>query len=657
VLPATDEGDYEVTVPMTVFNDPRPFRSEVVVGRTTTFEAGGSELNALRRFIGGQDAPMRIAVDQLGLFGLDDSERTEFVTPEGSIAANGWADDPTYAWDAPENAVSESWGLGPDDHNAADVDREAVADALQLLPQTRLSDRFLPVVGWFYAAPLRPYIMEWAGEVPQLSVTGDTEAGKTATLEHLSRLFGGSGEVLSASASYFSLMMNFAASTAFPVVIDEYKPADMADSKVDAFHEYLRKSTRGAAETRGRKDMGVDTYPLNSPVAIAGEQAVSGPAEERRLVATNFSRRSTNRHTDTCEAFARLAGLTYEHEDGEIEHFDGVSLGDHALAYYRFVTGLEGEELRAAWDRAGDRVRGVLTNLGGPAEDVKNAEFRALQTVAFGLGTYRAFADEFNVDVTEDPAGVTDAAIESALRYLVTGGRGADDQRARRSSHVDRLLAVMARAAYGEDPYLVEGEHYAVTNEGLPDELLCIKLSPAFDAVRRYARDHDVADADLLDSVNDYRSRLRDATGSEESVVADTSKVVRGLARTIAFDVGQAMATVDGFDRDMFGEREPNKYVAAGVDPDHMVEAVAASDEALEEAARTQAERVAAVRETFQELAEKDHDGDGATRGKIAERTAAEHDVDPERTQERLNQMLRDGEAIEIDDGRLIPSR
>lgn len=101
---------------------------------------------------------------------------------------------------------------------------------------------------------------------------------------------------------------------------------------------------------------------------------------------------------------------------------------------------------------------------GDPAEDVKDAEFKALQTVAFGLGIYRTFADEHGVDATGE-AGITDEAIASALPRLVAGGLGPDDYRAKRSSHTDRLLGLLARAAYADD-YLVEDEHYSFVYEG-----------------------------------------------------------------------------------------------------------------------------------------------------------------------------------------------
>jgi hypothetical protein len=572
VHPNTSEEAYEVTVPTTTFNDPRSFRDRVVIGWSTTFEAGKKVLNKLRRFVAGQNAPHRVGVEQIGLYGLGPNDRSEWVTPKGSITADGWTDDPKRAFDGRDTPVSRGWALDPD---VASYDADEVAKALRLLPQTRLSDRFIPVLGWYYAAPLRPYIMQWEGEFNQLNITGDTGSGKTATIGLLNQLFGGGREPLSATATSFSVMSSFAASNAMPVVFDEYKPADMADYEVSRFLEYYRKSSRGAVETRGNRDMSVDSYPLRAPVAIAGEQAINGPAEERRSIATAFSTRAVSKHSSTRRAFAELAGLSFEHSDGEVEHFQGVSPKHHALAYYRFIAGLDADDLRESWHKSERRVRECLAEIGGDvADEVRDAEFRALQTVALGVGTYRAFAHEHGVDATESPVNLTTETVNDALRYLATGSSGRT--RTRRLTHLDRLLGLMARAAYAEN--LEEGTHYTFVDEGKPDELLAIKLAPAFDETRRYARDHDVRGEDLLDSATDYRGRLADAAEQDDSVVVDTSRQVRGLNRSVVIHVGRAMETVDGFDRDMFRPEKANKHVGVGVDPDTLTEAHAAAD-------------------------------------------------------------------------------
>jgi energy-coupling factor transporter ATP-binding protein EcfA2 len=657
VHPSTSEEAYEVTVPTTTFNDPRSFRDRVVIGLSTTFEAGSKVLNKLRRFVAGQDAPYRVGVEQVGLYGLDDDEQTEWVTPSGSITAEGWAAEPQYAFDGRDTAVSRGWSLEPTEDG---YDREAVAETLRLLPRTRLSERFIPVLGWYYAAPLRPYIMRWEGEFNQLNVTGDTGSGKTTTLGVLNQLFGGDREPLSATATSFSIMSSFAASNAMPVVFDEYKPSDMADYEVNRFHEYYRKSSRGAVETRGNRDMSVDSYPLRAPVAVAGEQAISGPAEERRSVASAFSTRAIEKHSTTREAFAQLAGLSYEDASGEIEHFDGIDPRHHAAGYYRFITGLDAGELHDMWLTAEERVRECLAQMGGDvADEVRDAEKRALQTVVFGVGIYRSFADEHNVDEAVTLENVT-TDVKVALEYLVGGNNG--QSRGGRSSHVDRLLGLMARVAYAET--LEEGTHYTFVDEGEPDELLAIKLGPAFDETRRYARDHDVRGEDLLDSANDYRGRLADAAERDDSVIVDTSRQVWGLTRSVVIHVGRAMETIDGFDRDMFFPEETNKHVGVGVNPDMLSEAHAAADggadadteNELERAHHTQQERVTIISDALRTLADRAEDNEGVSRDEIAEFVQENHGIEPDTTHSRLNQFVRDGkQAYETDEDRLLP--
>jgi hypothetical protein len=218
----------------------------------------------------------------------------------------------------------------------------------------------------------------------------------------------------------------------------------------------------------------------------------------------------------------------------------------------------------------------VLTDMGsGVPDDVGDTEFRALQTVGFGIGIYRAFADEHGVSASSDPMCVTNEALHAALRRLVTRGDESTKRR-QRSSHVDGLLGLVSRVAAAE--YIEEGEHYRFVNEGRPDELLCVRLDETFDNVRRYARDYDLRGEDLLDTADDYRSRLRDDAETDGSVVIDSARQVRGLNRAIAFHVGRAMETVEGFDRDMFGDREPNKYAGFGVEADRMTEANIAAD-------------------------------------------------------------------------------
>jgi len=67
VVPGTGEESYDLTVATKVFNDARRFRDNIVTGLTTTFEGGPSDLNELRKLVGGQDAPVRTGTHHMGL--------------------------------------------------------------------------------------------------------------------------------------------------------------------------------------------------------------------------------------------------------------------------------------------------------------------------------------------------------------------------------------------------------------------------------------------------------------------------------------------------------------------------------------------------------------------------------------------------------------
>ena len=84
-------------------------------------------------------------------------------------------------------------------------------------------------------------------------------------------------------------------------------------------------------------------------------------------------------------------------------------------------------------------------------------------------------------------------------------------------------MGLLGRAAAAD--YVEPGKHYTVIENGMNDTReLRIRLSTAFDQVRRYARDHDVRGEDLLDSVNDYRARIRDNAEDPNGYVTTTSQ-------------------------------------------------------------------------------------------------------------------------------------
>lgn len=521
------EGEpYIVCADPTTLIDTRKFKETVLVGWSTTFDGKQEDLNAIKQFVAAQDAPLRRGTEHIGLHG------NEWVVPGGSLTADGWADDPENVFEAANTPLANKCALEPS--MGADYDLEDVREILRLLPKTRLTERFLPAMGWFYAAATRPYIQSWEGEFNILAVTGDSGAGKTASLEMLWESFGVDGDLLRADGTTFPKMRALATSNALPIIFDEYKPADMAGYIVDGFHSLLRTSTRGGIEEKGRPDGSVVGHELLAPAVISGEQALRGTAEERRTLQTNFSRQASVGGSPESEAFTKLTG-------GDLggEFVKGYDLTQHALAYYQWILDQPEPGLKHHWRTARDRTAVVIDDLG--IGDLDDMRFQAIQTLVYGCRLYQSFARDMGVE--DVPVG--DREIERAMKYILNERTSTEHV-----SNLDRLLELAGRASSAG--YLHRGEHFEIVAENEPDEELRIKLSLVYDQLRRYARDHDIQDADLLDSGNDYRSRISEAAEDDDSYVLATSKQTRGLNRCVAIGAASAEADIDGFEMSMF---------------------------------------------------------------------------------------------------------
>ena len=530
VVPAGEEDPYEVTVPFTVFNSIRSFKEEIVKGRTTTFQGGTRELNLIRRFVGSQDAPTRTGVEQIGIHG------NEFVTPQGVLGPNGWLHESEHIYLDQGIGVERKWAL--DDESCPDYDREEVATILETLPEIRDPERWLPVLGWFYAAGLRPLIHEWEGEFNLLNVTGGTGAGKTAALSLLWQLFGMDDNPFSASEeTKFTMTRNLSGLNAVPIWLDEYKPASMSKEAVDALHGLLRIVTRGGAVQRGNADKTTDEYDLHAPVVISGEQRIQNPAEHRRSIMTSFKKEPTNDGTETARAYKRLTGESYV-DDGKLVQPEGCDPKAHALAYYRFTLGLDSDELRDEWDQCELRVTKILNAAG--IEGIGPSPKQGLQTILFGLYIYRRFADHVGADLGDLPE-------ERAVRYAAKEFRSEG-----RTSHVDPLVEIIARAANeGELEY---DKHYTVVHQGTEDAEVRVHLAKSFDRLTRYVRDYDVS-VELLDSASDYRQRLQEMAEDDEGYITTYGQNSHPIGRSMGIHMERAAEALEGFHESDFSER------------------------------------------------------------------------------------------------------
>lgn len=529
------EKPYDVRVEPSVFNSADSFRAEVVTGRTTWFDPTNRKgirtitiLRYLRETVAAQPAPSRTGQPYIGLSDSGD----EFVTPVGSLTADGWADRPEYEFYSKggeghtSGPLQQKWELDADEE--IEIDEDDVGRICELLAKSREPARGLPILGWFYAAPIKALIHEWEHEFPLLSPHGDTGTGKTSIIETYMRAFGGTGEPLSSTDTMFTKEKHLAESRGFPIWIDEYKPTEMSERYLNHLHQRLKEVTKERTMPKGRPDLGMTMLHMRAPVVLSGEQKVSDPAVRRRSILTNLTREPTRDGTEMKAAFGELTGTAYEDEDEEQHYPDGFDLRQHAMAYYRWILSIETDELRQRWNDARETVKEFLERFGVTLEA---SEQRGLQTIVFGTDVHRAFALDHGADEDQLP-GQED--IRNACLHVIENV-GKDGQR---REHADEFLEALSLAATEE--YIEHGvNHRVLESAKYGSEVLAVHMPSCFSAVKRYVRDSNLEDQYNLLSKTDYVNSFANKANSPEGYVLETNKQTRGIEngrRTIHFD-------------------------------------------------------------------------------------------------------------------------
>lgn len=520
VIPSSEKFDeYQKIVEPTVFNDKRKFKKEVCTAPSTTFQGTQGDLDELRKIVVHQESETKKSTQKVGMHG------DEFVTPSGSYSIDS---DTEYRYEQTGSSIDSKFELEADE--IGEYDEEEVKEILELVPQTRKPERLLPVLGWAYASLYTPEIREVEGEISQLAVAGDSEVGKSATLEVIQRLVGLDGIPESAKDSQFAMLKKLSSTTNIPIWIDEYKPSDIQQRKLDSLQDYLRKTTRAGDETRGNADQSVTRYILSSPVILSGEQTIQGSAERRRFMRTQFTHEA--RQGESKRAFIELTGGSFEDSNGEIEYYDGYDLTEHAKALHH-ISLSQKHLFDKAWKGAKESVHKKVAEM--RIDGISDIEYVGLSMMRLGISTINLLYTR----VGGSGLLIEESDLDDAIEYV------AKKMGNSRKSHADEFLEVLSTA----DPPK-EGIVHRVDS----DRMIRISITDAHHMIKEYLGNKNLENSyDILNKPSDYRKRFQNMVDYDDGYVLDTVND-HELNRCVVIDPDEANEIIDGFQKtNLFG--------------------------------------------------------------------------------------------------------
>ncbi len=193
---------------------------------------------------------------------------------------------------------------------AADPDlvKRTASVVLPALLELNAAEVMLPIIGWFFASPLRPRIHKLLGHHPFLCIWGTPGSGKSSLIvEVFWPLLGvHSAEPYGATETEFAMLKLLSCTDSVPIFIDEYKPYDMPRHRKNSLHRFLRRLYTGEEEGRGRANQTVVAYRLAAPICLAGETRPIEAALVERMVSANPDKDELTRNPACTMAFARL---------------------------------------------------------------------------------------------------------------------------------------------------------------------------------------------------------------------------------------------------------------------------------------------------------------------------------------------------------------
>jgi len=406
-----------------------------------------NNVQGLLRDLAGHQVPRRPGSTVLGYY--KGSEGQLWICPRGAITKEGFAEA--------SPVIYLPFGGSLDARVRYQVADDSTFNAIchkvfEFLPRVNVPAAVVPVLGWFFASPLKPLFMQRVGSFPVLFLWGTQGSGKSSLVSDVFwPIFGiRHAEPYSATETEFALLKILSSTNSIPIFIDEYKPFDMPRHRLNTLHRYLRRLFRGETEERGRADQTVTTYHLQAPLCVAGETRPTEAALLERILPVMLDKTVLEEKEDCRSAFRELKALNL------------------SLLSPRYIQFCLSREFDADLEVARKLTSELVGERKVPIRVTEN-----ITAMLLGVHLFRQFAQACGYSGL--PADLEELkGVDAILADLLETEHGVKNA-------LDQFLETLQVMA-------IQGELRHRTHYVFKDDVLCVHLESAYDLFRLHCR-------------------------------------------------------------------------------------------------------------------------------------------------------------------------
>lgn len=184
-----------------------------------------------------------------------------------------------------------------------DCDKTALKLVRELVPQLNVPETIWPMIGWYAASCMKPWLESRNYRFPILNVAGTKGSGKTTLIQRvfLPLLGQVDPKTYDAGTTKFVTLALLGSSNAVPIAFSEFR------------YELVEKLIRTVLlaydtghDPRGRGDQTTVDYPLSAPFSVDGEDLIEDPAARERLIVAHLHPNAIAEGTPGYTAFQTL---------------------------------------------------------------------------------------------------------------------------------------------------------------------------------------------------------------------------------------------------------------------------------------------------------------------------------------------------------------